>query len=235
MLHKIAICDDDPLFLSAVVERIKSYLAHVQIKAELSEFTSGELFLAAIRQSTYDLVILDIELSRINGLQISKHLRAITSDTSIIYLSSHANYVFESFQYNPLRFIRKEYWELEIEEALNAYLKSYLIRHPVYLFQSASEYISVPISDIVYLEVYNHNVTIHLTNQVLTIRRPLNRLEEELRPYGFIRIHQSFLVSYRYIYAILSVQIVLTDQSRLPISRGKTQWVKDQLAYYLRK
>ena len=85
-----------------------------------------------------------------------------------------------------------------------------------------------------YIEIYNHEINIHTTSdEVLISYGELRTYEKELEDMGFVRISKSYLVNCRYIYAINYKYVVLDDRSQLPLSRKRTDKVKEAFHNYL--
>ncbi len=202
---------------------------------DIYTFPNGEAFFATIGTRNYQLVILDIDMPGKSGIEISELLRNQEINTTIIFISSHDSYVFQSLHYQPLRFIRKNRLEDELIESLHAYYKLVNKSEPLYTFKTPNQDIILPIKEVLYFEVYTHNTTVHCIHDSFIMRRTLNFIESEMKPYGFIRIHKSYLVSFRYIYSINPNSIILTNQTELPISRGKNKYIKEQYMHYYRE
>lgn len=79
-----------------------------------------------------------------------------------------------------------------------------------------------------YAECIDKTIYLHFIQEVREIRYKLSDLEEQLAPYGFIRIHKSFLVNYRFIHCIVKTECILDDQTSLPISRLRAAEVKEK-------
>lgn len=234
-IYTIAICDDDPIFLAMIEKKTKVFFGHTLNDIDIFTFANGDSFFTSLNTMNYDLIMLDIDMPGKNGIEISKMLRIQNNEASIIFISNHESYVFQSLHYQPLRFIRKNYLDSELEEALTAFLKVSCKSEPLYTFNTVSTDRIIPIKDIMYLDVYIHKVTVHCTHDEFEIRKTLNFFQNELKPYGFIRIHKSYLVSYRFIYSINPTSVILTNHTELPISRGKNTHIKEQYMHYIRE
>lgn len=231
----IAICDDEQIFLTTLINLTKEYFDHCPQKAEIFPYSNGNTFLESLADHTYDLILLDIDMPGKSGIEISETIRNQGNQAAIIFITNHESYVFQSFQYQPLRFIRKDHLNNEFNEAMKAYYDSYIKTDPLYTFTTAYNDVIIPIKEIIYLEVYNHNLTVYTTKEKLQIRKSLNFFEKEFEPYGFIRVHQSYLVSSRYIYSINATSLILSTKDTLPVSRGKNEWIKSQYMKYMRQ
>ena len=87
---------------------------------------------------------------------------------------------------------------------------------------------SCRIDDIIYVQSIDKYVTLFLSRdqQSEAIRFKMSDMERQLHPYGFIRIHKSYLVNYRYIKNIQTNCVVLDNKKKLPVSRYRLDDIK---------
>lgn len=207
---RIAIVDDDNMFW----ERIKSLLVKIMnttnIEYTINTFIDGDDFLSS--DLTFDLLLFDIDMPKINGFDLVKRMNSLKlkcSRYSVIYISNYENLVFESFKYSPLRFVRKNMLESDFPEAIEAFLSKYLNENNCFAFidRESNAYVKIRLMDIMYFESFGHDIcVVEKTGKVYKIKRnidyTLNRLENQYSSNGFIRSHKSYLVNYRHIYKI---------------------------------
>jgi len=233
-LCKIAICDDDITFLELLKVKIEDYCKSQNLSAEVMEYDRGETLLEGCSKNRFSLILLDIEMPGISGIEVVSSLYSQGQDTEIIFLSGFADYVYESIKYKPLRFIRKEYMNQELPEALEAFYKIIKSMESNYPFSTKEGTAIWKVEDIQYIEVYQHYVYVHSSNQSIKVRGSLDNYEKTFLKWGFIRIHKSYLVSYQHIYAINPTEVILTGQRKLPLSRRKNEEVKEKFVEYTR-
>ena len=103
---------------------------------------------------------------------------------------------------------------------------------PTFTFQR--KLISLPYNKIKYIEAYGHEVVIHTTDTDIRTTRSLSETEKALSSYGFIRVHKSFIVNTRFIFSVERNNIILTDNNSLPVSRTKTEEIKQAMIKFAR-
>lgn len=123
----------------------------------------------------------------------------------------------------------------ELGEALEAFQDKTKRADSYYSFTTSDGIVSWRVDDIWYMEEFQHYIHIHSKDKTIKVRGSLEKLEKEFEKYGFIRIHKSYLVSYLYIYSINSNEIVLTNNKKLPLSRGRVEDVKEKFVKYTRR
>ena len=103
----IAICDDNSYMLSKIQNIVKSELEKQNEPAEIQIFTNGEILLKAHETTIFDVLFLDIEMPSMNGFDIAKKLRDSFSSSYLIFITVHSELVYNSLDFQPFNFIRK--------------------------------------------------------------------------------------------------------------------------------
>lgn len=91
---------------------------------------------------------------------------------------------------------------------------------------------SLRAEDIIYIETSRHKNFFYTNTQVYSIYKKLSELEEELKDYGFVRIHLSFIVNMRYIDKISSYVLRLTNGKEISVPKSRYAEVKRKYALY---
>ena len=102
----IAICDDD----NNVINEIEKLLLNVEVtkKVKINVFYDGtDLVNSILQGNMYDLIYLDIEMGKENGITSAHRIRKIDRHSLIIYVTSHSNFAKEAFEVNAFRFLSK--------------------------------------------------------------------------------------------------------------------------------
>ena len=185
-----------------VIERI---LRDADRKAKIYTFTDAASVSEQIL-SGCDIALLDIDFdgAEYNGMDIARKLRSLRSDTVIIFVTNFIEYAPEGYEVQAFRYILKRDLEADLKVVLPLALKQ--LNQETLPIQVNGEIIKVPLDDILYLEVQQHNVTV-VTRRLTPDRKPkeycfyatLSDLEGRLEPLGFLRIHKSYLVNMKHL------------------------------------
>lgn len=204
----IAICEDNRKDLEQIHTLCRRILETQNAAAHILDFQNGEELLNAPQD--IDLLLLDIEMPGINGIQIKERFQYQSQKTMILFVTAHDEYMPSAFGMQVFAFIHKKQLEAHLNEILPKalqILQSFVLidgkidsRQVVYI---ASEH--------VYSRLFLSDGSEHL------LRTPLGNLEELLRSVHFIRIHKSFLVNAMWIKKWREKE-VLTDCGSLPCS-----------------
>jgi DNA-binding LytR/AlgR family response regulator len=233
LIH-IAICDDEPIFLKLFQNILKEQLKILNIEYAITCYSNGWEFLKEI--VCFDAVFLDIDMPEMNGMEVAMYVNQ-KHPIPILFLTSHDELVYSSIQFQPFRFIRKDYIDSELEEAvraLNEHIRIQSQNHSVYLHTSKG-YIMISIKDIQYAEIYDHLIKIHTTeDEVYKCYGKLSDYEKQWERFGFIRTHKSYLVNGWYIYSIRENTVILDGGKEILLSRRRATAVREKFEYLMR-
>lgn len=229
---KIAVCDDDKKFSARLKFLIDEYFAKQDIGSNVTSYNRGTVFLT--EGIDCNAVFLDIEMPDMDGFEVAEQIR---SNTLIVFVTTHNELVYSSLKFRPFRFIRKAYLEEELPEALEAVNKEIarLNAGSKFILKTRSGDVLLNINNIEYMEIYTHSIQIYTVNgEVLECYGSLSELEKQLKGFGFVRTHKSYLVNCRYIFSIEKNRIVLDNKTEIPLSRYRVDTVRSKFSNHLR-
>ena len=232
----IAICDDDENSLELIEKEIKNAAKTLEEQLNIFPYTYGKQLLEMLEKENdiYDILLLDIDMPDISGLDLAKKLRDVKSKTILIFISAHEHYVFESLEYNPFRYIRKS----RIQEELFRGLKAACIRikeleDKYIVIKNNDLIIKVKHSDIMYCEIQSRKLWIYLrTGESITVRKTIKELIEELNNDDFLQLHSGCIVNAKYIDEFVNGEIILDNGKRLIVSRTRIGDIKRGIMNY---
>ena len=108
----VYICDDEVPVLRELAEKIGKCMTEEEVLC----FSSGDELLEQLNRSVCDILFLDIDMPGISGMDIAGKLNGERGVPLLVFVTSHDELVYESFQYHPFAFIRKGYFDQEIEK-----------------------------------------------------------------------------------------------------------------------
>lgn len=233
LIH-IAICDDESVFLKSFQNILKEQLKILNIEYTITCYSNGREFLKEI--ASFDAVFLDIDMPEMNGMEVAMYINQ-NYPMPILFLTAHDELVYSSIQFQPFRFIRKDYINSELEEAvyaLNEHIRMQSQNHSIYLHTSKG-YIMMSIKDVKYAEIYDHLIKIHTTEgEVYKCYGKLSDYEKQWEQFGFIRTHKSYLVNGWCIYSIRGNAVILDGGKEILLSRRRETAVREKFEYLMR-
>ncbi len=219
---KIAIADDDLTICAEIDKYLKTFF--VSSKYELDDYADGAELINAMNEGTcYDIIFLDIEMRRYDGIKTAELIRRTDpmENIYIIYVSSHEDNLIPLFRFHPFGFLSKplSYTEFKsIMKKLLSDMNSINLRLPVHIKRDT---IYLPLKEITYMESQGRKLIIHLFNSQNTVEAycKINEILNELNLLSdnFCQLHRSYIVNQQYIDR-LSTNYVIVQGTELPIS-----------------
>lgn len=233
---RIAICDDDNNFVGELETMILREASKIGFGAETETYSDGDTLVADMKKGyRYELIFMDIEMERVDGINAARQIRQIDRSTLLIYVSHYEQYLKELFEVEPFRFLLKPVDEARFQKYFLDACSRIGETEVYYRFTFNKERRKVAVRDIVYFESRNRVVHIFLANgSSECFYGKLNIVESELAQsrQTFLRIHQSYLVNYNYIEKMTfsTVTVLLEhDKKVLKISEDREKAVRAQL------
>lgn len=226
---KVAVCDDEWETLEMVSREIKRVFRRKNFSVFVTEYSNERsLFQKIIAGEKYDVIFLDIDMPFVNGIQLAVNMRQAGINTLLIFVSNMEGHVYDSFAAKPFRFIRKSVFMQEMEHVAEDIIQELQMEDEGILFGSGNHTIHLNPYRIMYVECKGKILDIHYENRVIELSYQISAMEEQLKEYGFIRVHKGYLVNYRFIFKINKEELVLDDQSVIPVSRLRMNDVRSQ-------
>ena len=230
---KIAICDDDEKDRSEMCRMTAAYMDLHNYHVCIEEFSAGEALLER-DLSEYDLVIMDIVMGQLNGIDTAKVLIEKNPNIQIIFCSSSNAYAAESYDVSALRYLIKPVAQSKLFETLDRYFHIHTsMRTLTYKFNRMDE--RVFLSDILWVEADGHRCVIHTRNGDITTRTPFSQIGDQLLGSDFVKPIRYALVSLQAVATIPTDVLTLTDGTTVPISRDQRPGMKQAFTAYKMK
>ncbi len=227
---RISLCDDENQITGTLASNIKG----IRPDIEVLSFDSGENLLDS-KYLYNDIVILDIEMAGINGIETANGLRKGGYGGMIIFLTSHKEMVFDSFQVKPYNYIVKPIDIDKVNNILNNAIAEVIDRKTTHFEAVCNNHtFRIQIEDIYYFECYGRKINIHSKNGTITILGKMNQIEASLRNKQFFRCHKGYLVNLEHVCEFSNSEIVLTNNQKVLISRLKINLFKEAFKAFMK-
>jgi len=219
MKMRIAICDDVPRELENIEKRALSWGLSRGHCCEIQTFPSAEAFLFDGADTVWSILLLDVEMTGMSGIELAKQLRREGVRAEIIFITSHFEFAGEGYEVDALHYLIKPVAEERLFAVLDK-AADRLTEEPLsVLISCEGETVRICETEILYAEAFLHYIVIHTKNADYRIKESLSAFAERLSA-DFYRIHRSYLVSLKYISRISRTSVTV-GQAELPLSRGK--------------
>lgn len=229
----ITICDDDAVFAEKVKKLCENIMKKEQKnQIELIYVSSGEEFLQ-LKQHT-DILLLDIEMKDISGIDVKEKLKTSDCDTKIIFMTSHTERMREAFGKYVYGFVMKDKYQ-ELEKILLPVIQEIEEESIYFLVDDIKEKKQVKLKDIYYIKAARNYIDIFTEYKSYLKRQKMNDCEREINKKDFFRVHKSYIVNLRYIKTVNQKEIILNGDIKVPVARGKCNLIKGAYMDYLKR
>lgn len=221
---RIAICDDEESVIQMMERILEKCTEELKTQVEIEAFYDGQNLIDYLNKAgdMYDLVFLDIEMDKMDGLETAEKLREMDQKLLIVYVTSHESYALRAYQVHPYDFLVKPIEEKAVCKCFNEAFEVLMTGEKYYHYSYKKKAYRVMVCDIMYFMSNKRMVQIYMKDG--TIREyygKLDEVEENLSSMDidFWRIHKSVLVNVRYVYEKTFDHVLLTNGERLNISK----------------
>ena len=228
---RICLCDDEPQMLKHISGKVKELVPN----AKITEFADGRSLLAGLKEEVCDVLLLDIDLPDITGLEVAAHIENMGNKPLLIFVTSHDELVYDSLLFHPFGFIRKNFLDEELGKALFDCEKELSHREQFFIFKSSNENIRLNTKQILYLESEGNYLKLFTVDKEYRFRDTISVVNEQLRDKGFIRFHRGFLVNQEAVKVLGTDEVQLVNGTRIPIGRNYADAAKKQWMRYMLK
>ena len=237
MLYRIACCDDEQQILDRLKECFVRLEVQTDIETQVDYYTDGRNLIQAYQadHSKYDIILLDMEMPLISGMQVAEQMRRINREVIIIFLTSYPEYMQQSFRVQPFQYLMKQLetdsFIKEIQNAMN-YLRT--DHHKILLHTEQGELLQ-SIDQILYIEKPKEQdkLCVHMTRDNYIVKNTLQELEGLLVDKDFIRVSRTHLVNLSSVWRLEKKEIHLENGECISVSRRKVKELQEQFTKYL--
>lgn len=222
---RIAVCDDNKIILDEISAMLDEY-SESRNPVRYSCFSSYSEIADLIND--FDVFLLDYrmddssgDINETDGIDFARIIRQKAGNTKcIIYITAYPEIVYDVFEVRAYRFLTKPIDKEKLFKALDNYNESCAEKQTI-LVKANDESFVINVDDIYYLEVSRKDTFIYFADKCLKCHRTISSFEKELEPYGFMRIHRSFIVNTRRIVSFDTRTARLDNGEKVFISQKK--------------
>ena len=231
MSVKICIIEDFAAANHAITAALSDCLCEIGFHdfVEIDSFYSGEEFLEDYTPGGYDLILLDILLSGITGIDVARVIRSHHDPVMIVFISSSNDYASQSYEVKASHYLQKPVSKKDIRAMLSEIGFSKLKNCRSIKLPDETKLL---LSDIVYTDRMKHYVYFYLSDSsTKTVRLTQNDVISLLIPNSdFISVGQGTIVNLSYVKEISKGTLILHNGTIIPIPRRRYKEIKDHYA-----
>ncbi|WP_313164462.1 LytTR family DNA-binding domain-containing protein [Sedimentibacter sp.] len=230
-MMRIAVCDDAVEICSELENIILDYDKQLPVDV----FYSGETLINYMKDGNrFDLIFLDIEIGKINGVEVGRFIRDELSDhiTKIVYISSKSSYDRQLFDVQPLNFLPKPLNRENIIKNIKLAITLLEKENKTFSFKFNKQIHRIPIKEIIYFESAERKMKLISLNETFHFYETIGSVAERLSKSRFIITHRSYIVNYDNIKIIEKDSIKMINGDIIPVSKERVKDVRElQIKY----
>lgn len=232
---RVILIDDEPLARSVVREYLSAWV-DIEVVAECDDGFQG---VKAIMQHQPDLIILDIQMPKINGFEM---LELLDHKPDVIFATAFDEYALKAFEAHAVDYLLKPFTRERFDKAIQKWMDhqhsstvrqrtqkliedvAQTAQHDRVVVKTGTKITIIPVDDIIYLEADDDYVNIHTAHASFLKNKTMSFFEQTLRPDQFVRVHRSYIIRIQEItridpYEKDSHLAILRSGAKIPVSK----------------
>lgn len=227
MKPTICIVDDDQSQLEAMVAYINSNEAFENYV--ISTFSNSEAY--GIEDKEYDLYFFDIDMPIVNGFELAAKIQKKYPEAIFLFVSSHNEFVYDSFKFSAFYFVRKDHFDTDMKEALVLALEKVEKKDEKYIAEFKGNKVALRYSDILYFEKAKNKLFIATMehgdlHEIKTIKALVQELD--FKRHNFCMINAGTCVNLRCIIHLNGLHVYMKNNTKLVVSRRYATNLKNE-------
>lgn len=227
---KVAIVDDIKEYRESTGKAVYEWALDRHEVVSIKGFKSGESFLKALNEESFDLVLMDIYMDGLTGIEAAAKLREISLDTILIFMTTSPDHMADAFPCRAFDYIMKPVDLRRLHKALDEAVKVLPENQPFITISVDKQEINIIVSDVMYvLSDLNYCLVYTKTKEYRT-RSQFGKFMEMLREFPeFYVINRGIAVNLDNVLDIKELDCKLSDQTILPVSKKQKQTAEQAL------
>lgn len=228
MKMRIVLVDDD----IGSIKRLEQLIAeNTDNSTEIMRFSSGEDLLENFSADSFDLIILDIFMNRLTGVDTARKIRETDKNVKLVFCTSSNDFACESYEVNACYYLRKPFTDEDFAKMLD---RTELDKLELMRSIRLPDGQPIVLRNIIYADFSSHYMTFHNKNGANTVSRvSFSEVEPILCDNSyFCSPSKGVVVNFYEVKLRDSDVFLMSDGTRIPISRRKSKEVREEYARF---
>lgn len=239
-MFNIVLCDDNEGYMSLFKSKVNKQFQRNVNGASMykigASFGRGTDLLEYAENHKIDVLFLDIDMPEMTGFEIAKIMSRDYSETLIVFMSAYDNFVYESFDYLPFAYMRKEKIVEELPKVAYRINDKLLEETRFITLSTANKEVKVDSKEILFFESKRNYYIAHLTSgSTYSCRGTISKLENEIGTLGFFRTHSAFLVNLEHASRVADDGYVSIGKCKVPVAQKRAKEFKEAFLEFTRR
>lgn len=222
---QIAVCEDDKITREYEKTLIEKWSQKTGIPALVDLYSSAENFIFESEDKKQcDLLLLDIEMGKMNGFELAKMIRSRGFNGALIFLTGIPDYAIAGYEVGAIRYLLKPIKENDFFNVLDLVHSEFSRREKeVFILQTGSDLEKIPFENIIYIEADGHYIHLKGCNSTgeKQWKCSFSSISSEFEQHGFFCLRRGFLVNLEHVSKITRTECFLDNEEIIPVARNK--------------
>ena len=229
---RIGIAEDDMAFQNTISSYLKQYQEEYSVEFQTTYFHDGSELVFKY-EPIYDILLLDIEMPKLNGMDAAREIRKIDSRAIIIFITNMAQYAINGYEVGALDFVLKPIKYFSFSMKLNKAISAVSHAEAVSILVPYKDGMKKLTSDeIIYAEIRDHWLHIFTQNEEYRLLSTLKEFISKTADCHFVCCNNCFCINMKYVTDLQKDTVTLDGKYELKVSRSKKKEVKQALLDY---
>ena len=223
-MFRVAICEDEKVILDFESSLVKKWAEGPLCKGsyELDTYISSEQFLFECEdKEPYDVLIFDIQMKNMNGMELAKTLRKRGCDSVIIFVTGVPDYAIEGYEVGAVRYILKPVKPEVLNGLLDAAFTERTKKAEEYfVLGQGADVERIPFGKIIYIEACGHYVHLKGIDFEREWKAGFTETISAFNDKDFFCLRRGLSVNLMHVERITRTECILDNGETLPVARG---------------
>lgn len=231
----ISICDDDSEQISYIRSCIAKWSNNKSFVIQINEYESAEQFIFQYEDNPCDLLLLDIEMGRINGMELAKQLRSRGDMLPIAFITGFYEYAAEGYDVEALHYLLKPLAEDKLFHVLDRFAEKHMTKASEILVRTADGSTHISVDKITFIEAFGRSCQMNrCCGEAILCEMGIGEFKD-MKLADFVACHRSYFVNLRHIKSIGKTEITLDNGRVIPLSRRLYNEVNERFIEFYTK
>ena len=236
-MFSVAICEDEKVILDFESSLVNQWASDAGCNLQLDTYISSEQFLFESEdKAPYDVLIFDIQMKNMNGMELAKTLRRRGCDSVIIFVTGVPDYAIEGYEVGAVRYILKPVKPEVLKGLLDAaFAERQKKAEDYFVLGQGADVERISFEKIIYIEARGHYVFLKGVDFEREWKVGFTETTAAFDGKGFFCLRRGLLVNLAHVERITRTDCILDDGETLPVARGAYKELNDAFIEFFKK
>lgn len=225
---KVAVCDDIQEVVTQITEYLDEYQQLNNCVLDVKPFYNAEDLWEHLKSNSCDLIILDIELVKMNGVELGHLIRTKLHDYAmkIVYISAKDCYDRQLLDVQPFSFLPKPIDKEKLFKMIDLTIELLSDTERFFVFENKQGAFRIKLNNILYFESFDHDIKIATVSGSYEFKSTLSEIMKQLSNSRFLQVHRSYIINYNNTSHIKYEEITMSNGDKIPVGRDRRKVVR---------